>query len=233
MKLTAKERAALPAKDFADPVHRAYPIQDPDHTLAAWARFQKEKHRYSPSHRKRVGGAIRRRLKHFRLHPHARVQNPGTEYVHGDPSYDAGTLIEITESCARLERDARMWSPAERRTRYQNLERNARTHGAKLTRKRNPRAPAATEKSEEYRKLHWGKPAEASQRALTVATPTGLVALGELIEVTYRTKKGSDRELTDYVHKFSRPRPLLCKAKDGRLVIAGGSYKVITDGIAG
>lgn len=231
MKLTAKERAALPAKDFADPVHRAYPMQDSEHALAAWARFQKEKHRYSPSHRKRVGGAIRRRLKHFHLHPHARVQNPGSDYDHGDPQYPAGTLVEVTESCTRLERDGKMWAPAERRQARQNLERGARAHGAKLSRrKRNPRA---TQKSDEYQNLHWGKAAETSQRELVVATPTGLVSLGELVEVTYRTRKGSDTEATDYVHKFSRPRPLLCRARDGRLVIAGGQYRVITDGISG
>jgi hypothetical protein len=35
------------------------------------------------------------------------------------------------------------------------------------------------------------------------------VELGELISVTYRTKKGDDVELTDYTHDFRGPRPRL------------------------
>lgn len=37
-RLTAAERRALPSSDFADPVHRKYPEEDPGHAKAALAR---------------------------------------------------------------------------------------------------------------------------------------------------------------------------------------------------
>ena len=56
------------------------------------------------------------------------------------------------------------------------------------------------------------------------------VELGELVSITYRTKKGDDVELTDYEHEFRGPRPRLAYNESG-LIIAGGRYRVEPRGI--
>ena len=58
-KLTAKERKALPAKDFAGP-NRTYPIPDKAHAAAAKSRAAQFA---SPALKKRVDAAANRKLK--------------------------------------------------------------------------------------------------------------------------------------------------------------------------
>lgn len=89
----------------------------------------------------------------------------------------------------------------------------------------------------EYRKTHWGKrPREVVM--VDAADPSGqraLPALGELHSICYETRKGKDRRPVLYEHEFEATKPLLLyvPAQRGRLVIAGGSYKVDERGIIG
>jgi hypothetical protein len=83
----------------------------------------------------------------------------------------------------------------------------------------------------QYKRDHWGQPGPRGVRAYAAADPRLLsIELGELVAVVYRTRKGGDRELTDYSHEFSRPRPVLSYNRTG-LVIAGGKYHVEERGI--
>lgn len=89
-----------------------------------------------------------------------------------------------------------------------------------------------------YAAAHWGlDPKKVSK--LTIPDPRdnrakGMRGLGELVSVTYMTKKGGDTAMVDYVHPFERTKPVLCYgSKDGRLYIAGGSYRVTSRGIVG
>lgn len=96
---------------------------------------------------------------------------------------------------------------------------------------------SVTKAGQEYRKTHWGKkPPQGA--VLTFAADPGaepVVALGELVSVVYRTRKGDDERLTDYEHTFSKVRPLLCYApKQGaKLLVCGGTYTVTKRGIEG
>jgi hypothetical protein len=82
-----------------------------------------------------------------------------------------------------------------------------------------------------YKRDHWGQTGPWDVRRLTAADPRLVsVALGELVSVVYRTKKGRDRELTDYEHPFSRPLPVLAY-HGGGLLILGGKYRVTERGI--
>jgi hypothetical protein len=93
----------------------------------------------------------------------------------------------------------------------------------------NPRPPTYTE-------AHWGLEPSKSEK-MTVAEPGDnkkLIAWGELVAVTYGTRKGNDPRLVDYTHTFSRQRPMLCYgSKDGRLFIVGGDYTATERGIVG
>jgi hypothetical protein len=88
-----------------------------------------------------------------------------------------------------------------------------------------------------YREAHWGIGAKRSD-VFDVGNPKDnrtLIALGELVAVTYGTVKGGDgNRMTDYVHTFERKRPMLCYgSKDGLLYVAGGDYTVQKRGIVG
>jgi len=88
----------------------------------------------------------------------------------------------------------------------------------------------------EYRRTHEGEDGARSYVTLNVPDPTKkhLVLLGELRELTYRTKKGSDERLTDYVHKFQPPRPhLVYSARDDALYITTAGFRVTERGIVG
>jgi hypothetical protein len=97
-------------------------------------------------------------------------------------------------------------------------------------------APSATENPSPptYKGSHWGlEPTTDAKRDVPEPGDNAkLIGLGELVSVTYRTKKKGDRRDTDYVHKFEKTRPVLAYGdKDGRLFIAGGDYKVEARGI--
>ena len=84
-----------------------------------------------------------------------------------------------------------------------------------------------------YVDTHWGvEPGELIEA--TAASPKRgevLPALGELVQVVYRTQKAED--FADWEHTFIAPRPLLAYSGDGRLVVAGGAYQVTQRGIEG
>lgn len=101
-----------------------------------------------------------------------------------------------------------------------------------MTRRTNPHVMRAA--IAEYERMHWGRRGEWDVRDLVAGDPTRpLVALGELVSVTYRTEKGSDRGPTDYEHAFSERRlPILAfEPRTQLLVIAGGIYRVHARGI--
>lgn len=78
--------------------------------------------------------------------------------------------------------------------------------------------------------FHEGRPARR------VRGPGGerLRALGELRGVVYTTRKGAG-PVTDYVHGFSKKRPVLAIHKSGtlRIVRAGSRYRITRRGIEG
>lgn len=92
--------------------------------------------------------------------------------------------------------------------------------------------------AEVYRDLHWGRDpdrwAEVEDPRFAGET---LVALGELVSVTYRTEKGDEVE-TDWQHEFGDDGegpdlPLLCVDGAGHLAVLGGTYEINTRGIVG
>ena len=95
--------------------------------------------------------------------------------------------------------------------------------------RRNP--ATVSEASKQYKRDHWGQRGTGKVQKLSAADPRiPSVELGELISITYRTKKGDDVVLTDYEHEFRGPRPLLAYNESG-LIIAGGRYRVEPRGI--
>lgn len=101
----------------------------------------------------------------------------------------------------------------------------------------NPAANAAEVRraEAEYKRMHWGQEGERGTRAYVAGDPREpQVELGELVSITYRTRKGEDMELVDYVHAFKKTRPRLTYVTSSRkLIIAGGTYDVTERGIVG
>jgi hypothetical protein len=93
------------------------------------------------------------------------------------------------------------------------------------------------EAERDYRDKHWGEQGTRGRERLRVADVTTageLVLLGDLVSVTYRTRKfGDGDEAADYEHKFATPRPRLAYTAGGLLVIVGGRYKMSDRGIIG
>ena len=95
--------------------------------------------------------------------------------------------------------------------------------------RRNP--ATVSEASKQYKRDHWGQQGTGKVQKLSAADPRiPSVELGELVSITYRTKKGDDVVLTDYEHEFRGPRPRLAYNESG-LIIAGGRYRVEPRGI--
>jgi len=113
------------------------------------------------------------------------------------------------------------------------LTEQGRTQAAIGAVRRNPspKVPAWAENF--YRDFHWGDEADAVTEAQIPPVRPGetLVALGELVEVTYRARKDGQR--FDWVHDFRRPRPMLTYQQSGQLIIIGGRYSVTPRGIVG
>lgn len=112
----------------------------------------------------------------------------------------------------------------------------------------NPGAPPATKReralaAREYREKHWGEEPKGVARELDVVDVGHgvLVELGVLERVEYCTSKGGDPKGATYYHDFGGRLPVLayhsCERAGcpdvGKLVIAGGSYKVRKHGIVG
>ncbi len=109
----------------------------------------------------------------------------------------------------------------------------------------NPQASKAEREkaAAEYEDTHWGAPAKGAARALDVVDVTHgrLIELGTLARVDYETTKKGDPKNAIYWHEFEHVRPTLayhacdrsgCPDR-GKLVIAGGSYRVQRHGIVG
>ena len=90
---------------------------------------------------------------------------------------------------------------------------------------------------DEYESFHWGRPSERVDirkvnKPLRVGTK-----LGELVEVTYRTRKGDEDggRPIHWVHQFGeeggRQPDLVMDAETRRLHIVGGTYRVEEPGI--
>jgi hypothetical protein len=86
----------------------------------------------------------------------------------------------------------------------------------------------------EYERTHWGERGRGRVRRGRAADPTRGTAtqLGQLVAVTYRTKKKGDGRAVDYEHEFEGRLPRLLY-NEGGLFIAGGDYVVKTGGITG
>lgn len=85
-----------------------------------------------------------------------------------------------------------------------------------------------------YRAAHWGEPGRNKVTKMRVPNPSDfpLTVLGEeVISIVYLTIKAGDTEPTEYEHKFSHPRPALVYNRGGRLLFAGGGYKMESRGI--
>ncbi len=123
-------------------------------------------------------------------------------------------------------------SPRHRRTAIA-LARAEQRRAEGPPRKANPGMSRA-EALAEYEKTHWGERGRGRVRAGRAADPQygTLTKMGELVSVTYRTKKGGDRELTDYEHEFEGRKPTLAY-NDGGLIVVGGDYKIAEEGIDG
>ena len=58
--------------------------------------------------------------------------------------------------------------------------------------------------------------------------------LGEIVQLTYSARKTHhDNKMFDHYHDFNSPRPHLRTDSDGKLLITGGAYKVLSEGITG
>ncbi len=86
-----------------------------------------------------------------------------------------------------------------------------------------------------YRITHWGDDGEYNFREMECADPSGtLVHLGELTHLKYLAHKKGNPGLRIYEHDFGVIRPVLAYEPDrGKLVIAGGRYRVTALGIVG
>lgn len=89
----------------------------------------------------------------------------------------------------------------------------------------------------EYERTHWGDTGRAGKprvgRAANPAHGTA-VELGELVSVTYRTRKGKGRRVRryDYEHDFEDQLPTLAY-NEGGLLVVGGAYTIRKGGITG
>lgn len=107
----------------------------------------------------------------------------------------------------------------------------------------NPERASSRAAQREYERKHWGHKARGVARSLEVVDPShgSLVELGRLDRVEYVTSKKGDPARATYFHDFEGERPVLAfhvcarsRCPDrGKLVIAGGSYRVEDRGIVG
>lgn len=87
-----------------------------------------------------------------------------------------------------------------------------------------------------YIASHWGETGKGTVLESGAPDPSAgvLTELGELVEIVYATKKGGDSGKSEYVHKFSRRRPILAYNEAGLIIVRNGSiYRVTARGIVG
>jgi hypothetical protein len=133
---------------------------------------------------------------------------------------------------AKIVRRLERGSPRERRTAVAIAKAEARRADGPQ-RRRNPGMSDAGAVSE-YERTHWGERGRGRVQRARAADPTRGTAtqLGQLVAVTYRTKKKGDGGPVDYEHEFEGRLPRLLY-NEGGLFIAGGDYVVKTGGITG
>ncbi len=92
------------------------------------------------------------------------------------------------------------------------------------------RAVRTSQAREAYRGFHWGRRPNRSRTVRLPSFEQGLYELGKLRAVEYETIKGDERAI--WVHKFSKPFPILTGTPSGKLgPIIGGQAFITTRGI--
>jgi len=91
------------------------------------------------------------------------------------------------------------------------------------------------ERAREFReKFHWGIPGRKVRRRKVASPPRVATKLGELVNVTYKTKKRGEKA-QHFIHEFGEEggrRPTLAMdIENKKLHIVGGDYDVTADGI--
>lgn len=82
-----------------------------------------------------------------------------------------------------------------------------------------------------FQKWHGFNPSQVTAISGQRRVPRTLVALGTVPEIVYESDKWTGRKTT-YVHKTSRPRPVLATGSDGKgLYLVGGRVRVTRDGL--
>jgi hypothetical protein len=89
-----------------------------------------------------------------------------------------------------------------------------------------------------YKEAHWGREPPDGVKRYDVNEPRDndhLIGLGTVVKIIYLTEKGSDPEVVEYDHDFSKRTPPLLAygSDDGRLYLLGGTYKMTKHGIVG
>ncbi len=83
------------------------------------------------------------------------------------------------------------------------------------------------------REFHWGIPARRLKRRKVSPEPKVLAELGELVSVTYRTRKRGE-SAQFFEHEFEGRKPRLgMDVRNKRLHLVGGTYTVTKEGITG
>jgi len=91
-----------------------------------------------------------------------------------------------------------------------------------------------TKEAYRFYKRFMGRPAEKRTFVEIPKPPRVAAVLGELVQVSYKTRREGDTEAIEYYHRFNKPLPKLCTDPKGRrLFIAGGKHKVTERGIVG
>lgn len=81
-----------------------------------------------------------------------------------------------------------------------------------------------------YESFHWGKRPNRSRKVRLPSYDAGLFELGRLRAVEYEAVKGDEHAI--WVHKFSRPYPILTGTPSGKLgPIVGGQAFITSRGI--
>lgn len=98
------------------------------------------------------------------------------------------------------------------------------------TQRRNPKRKQRNNPPS-YEDFHWGLPVDRIDHYEVEFPDDGaeLVALGELVSVTYFTQKGTEE--AEYTHDFEDPVPVLTYSPNGLLIIIGGGYRISAEGI--
>lgn len=150
--------------------------------------------------------------------PPAEIDGVAVEQVGGKNAISSGVWVKMVPLDFT---DGREWS-------YDLI--TGKTRQTKFPRNNPGKLSKAAAKFEEFTGL---KATEAIRIDLPDAAPP-MVILGKLVSVTYETEKIGEHPLTEWVHRFKKPLPLLLTDTAGNaLFIAGGRFKINDRGIVG